>query len=79
MFIFLKNAHPKVKVNVKECIIMMAKFFKGIAAGAMIGAAAGMLMYPQMDRTTRSRIKKSGRIVKNAAEDAFDSMRHMSR
>ena len=58
---------------------MTARFIKGITAGAMIGAAAGMLIYPQMDRNTRSRIRKSSKMMKNVAEDAFDSMRHLSR
>ena len=58
---------------------MTARFIKGITAGAVIGAAAGMLVYPQMDRNTRNRIRKSGKMMKNVAEDAFESVRHLSR
>jgi len=55
---------------------MENRFFKGIAAGTIIGAAAGMLLYPQMDRSTRNKLKKSGRIMKNVAEDALGELKH---
>ena len=58
---------------------MENRFFRGIAAGTIIGAAAGMLIVPQMDRTTRSKLKKSGRMMMNVAEDALDGMRHWSK
>lgn len=53
----------------------MGKFMKGITTGAIIGAVAGLMMYPGMDRTTRKKIQRSGRMVKNATEDMFDNMR----
>ena len=58
---------------------MRGKFIKGIATGAIIGAAAGVLMVPQMDRGTRNRIKKSSRMIKNSAEDMFDGMKHWTK
>ena len=50
------------------------RFFRGIATGTILGAAAGMLLFPQMDRTTRGRLKKSSIMMKNLAEDAIDGM-----
>lgn len=58
---------------------MRGKFFKGIATGAIIGAAAGVLMVPQMDRGTRNRIKKSSRMIRNSAVDMVDGMRHWTK
>jgi len=55
------------------------RFFRGIAAGTMIGAAAGMLLFPQMDRNTRGRLKKSSTMMKNLAEDAIDGMRNWNK
>ena len=55
------------------------RFLRGIAAGTIIGAAAGMLLFPQMDRSTRYKLKKSSRIVKDVAEQALDGMRHWSK
>ncbi|MBC8061889.1 MAG: YtxH domain-containing protein [Clostridiaceae bacterium] len=52
------------------------RFFKGIAAGTIIGAAAGMILYPKMDRSTRNKLKKSGRMMMTVAESAFGEMRH---
>jgi len=43
--------------------------------GAVLGAVAGMLIVPQLDRNTRNRLRRSGRMVKNTAEDMYDSMR----
>lgn len=58
---------------------MENRFFRGIAAGTIIGAAAGMLLFPQMDRSTRYKLKKSSKMMKNVAEDALDGMKHWSR
>ncbi len=58
---------------------MSTRFFKGIATGAIIGTAAGMLIYPQMDRSTRNKVKRSSKMVKNAAEDVFGEMKHWSK
>jgi len=44
-------------------------------AGAVLGAAVGMMLMPELDRSTRRRIKRTAKIVKNVAEDAFDGMR----
>ncbi|NMM65048.1 YtxH domain-containing protein [Clostridium sp. P21] len=43
--------------------------------GALVGAALGMMLVPGMDRTTRKRIKRTAKYMKNMAEDAYDNMR----
>ena len=43
--------------------------------GALLGAAVGMMLMPELDRSTRRRIKRTAKIVKNAAGDAFDGMK----
>lgn len=53
----------------------MGKFIRGITTGAIIGAVAGVMIYPGMDRTTRKRIERSGKMVKNAAGEILDNMR----
>ena len=58
---------------------MFGRVIKGITAGAIIGAAAGMMILPQMDRGTRRRLKKTGRVVRNTAGNAYDNMRSFIR
>jgi gas vesicle protein len=55
---------------------MRAKFIKGMTTGAIIGAAAGMMLMPTMDRGTRRRVKRSTRAMRNTVEDMYDSMRN---
>ena len=43
--------------------------------GAIVGAAVGMMLMPELDRSTKRRIKRTAKIVKNVAGDAFDGMR----
>ena len=50
-----------------------------LTTGAIIGVAAGALLVPQLDRNTRRRLKRTGRIVKSTAEDVYDSMRQWNR
>lgn len=50
-----------------------------LTTGAILGAAAGMLLVPQLDRGTRRRIKRTGKLVKNTAEDMYDTMKHWNR
>ena len=53
----------------------MGKFLKGATIGTIIGAAAGLLIIPELDRDTKRRIKRSSRYVKNAAEDVYCNMK----
>lgn len=43
--------------------------------GALVGAAVGMMFMPEMDRSTKRRIKKTAKFMINAAEDVFVGMR----
>jgi len=54
---------------------MHNKFISTIAAGAIIGVAAGVMLIPNMDRNTRRRAKKTGRIVMNMAEGMYENMK----
>lgn len=53
----------------------MRGFMKGITTGALVGAAIGMMFMPEMDRSTRKRIKRSGRMVRHMAGDMYDVMK----
>ena len=54
---------------------MHGKFISTITTGAIIGAVASAMLIPNMDRSTKRRVKKTGKIVKNIAEDMYDSMK----
>ena len=54
---------------------MRGKFIRGITTGAIIGATAGMMIMPQLSRTSQRKIKKSGRMLMNFAEDIYDGMK----
>lgn len=58
---------------------MRGRFLTGMTAGALIGAAAGMIITPNLDRDTKRMLKRSGRYVRNAAQDAFENVRDMAR
>lgn len=42
--------------------------------GALLGAAIGVLLVPELDRSTRRRIRKTTRLVKDTAGDMYDNM-----
>jgi len=54
---------------------MHSKFMSTMTAGAIIGVVAGAMLIPNMDRNTRRRAKKTGRMVMNIAGDMYDSMK----
>lgn len=58
---------------------MTGRFIKGMAAGLMVGAAAGMMLLPEMDRGTKRKIKRTARVVKDVAGDAYDNMKGWTR
>lgn len=49
-------------------------FIKTVSAGAIIGAAAGMLIAPQLNRNTRKRLKRSGDMMMGIAGDVYDEL-----
>ncbi|MGV8983582.1 YtxH domain-containing protein [Clostridium sp.] len=54
---------------------MGGKFISTITTGAIIGVVASAMLIPNMDRSTKRRVRKTGKMVKNMAEDVFDSMK----
>lgn len=52
----------------------MRGFVKGLTAGAIIGATAGMMMIPEMDRKTRKKIMRSRKYAMNKAGNIIDMM-----
>jgi len=54
---------------------MHNKFIRTITAGAIIGMAAGAMLIPNMDRSTRKRAKKTGKMVIDIAGDMYDNMK----
>ena len=55
----------------------MGKFMSGVTTGAIVGAAFGMMILPQLDRKTQKSLKRAGRMVMNLAEDRADGMMSM--
>jgi gas vesicle protein len=49
-------------------------FVKGITTGAIIGAAAGMLMAPQMNKNTRRRLRRSGDMLMGIMGEVYDDV-----
>ena len=54
---------------------MRGRFISTITTGAIIGVVAGAMLVPNMDRSTKRRVRKTGKMVKNMAEDMYDSMK----
>lgn len=52
----------------------MGKFMSGITTGAIVGAAFGMMVLPQLDRKTQKAFRKAGKKVMNAAGDTYVDM-----
>lgn len=70
----MHNIYLYLKHLRKEYDVMRGRFIKGITTGAVIGTIGGMLLIPQMDRSTRRKIKKSRRFVKNSAEELYSGI-----
>ncbi|MFL0194889.1 YtxH domain-containing protein [Clostridium sp. WILCCON 0269] len=43
-------------------------------AGAIIGTALGMMIVPELDKTTMRRIKRTSRYLKNAVGNVYGKM-----
>ena len=43
--------------------------------GALLGAAVGMMMLPEMDRGTRRKIRRTAKMFRHAAGDMFEDIR----
>lgn len=49
-------------------------FVKSATTGAIIGAAAGMLIAPQLNRNTRKRLRRSGDMMMGIMGDVYDEV-----
>lgn len=58
---------------------MKMNFLRNMAAGAVIGVTAGILLYPELGRGTRRRIRKAGHRMMDTAEDVYDDMKNWAR
>lgn len=58
---------------------MRGRFLKGVATGMVLGAAAGFMLVPQMDRRTRRRLERAGRRTMSFAGDLIDNISSMRR
>lgn len=47
---------------------------KRFLTGMILGAAATMLVLPEMDRSTQRRIKRVNKQMRNMAGDTYDNM-----
>ena len=54
---------------------MGGKFISTITTGAIIGVVASAMLMPNMQRSTKRRVRKTGKMVKNVAEDVFDAVK----
>lgn len=54
---------------------MKMNTMKSIATGALMGVAAGVIMSPKLDRSTKRKIRKSGKVLRDTAEDMYDNVR----
>jgi gas vesicle protein len=55
---------------------LAGRFLRGVAAGTLIGAAAGMLLIPRMDKKTRKKISKAGRRAAEFTSDIWGGLRN---
>lgn len=52
----------------------MYKFIKGVTMGAVIGAAIGIIMMPNLDRRTQRSMRRAAKKMRHVAEDTYDGM-----
>jgi gas vesicle protein len=54
---------------------MRGKFVSTMTVGAVIGVVAATMLIPNMDRSTKRRVKRTGKMVMGMAGDVYDSMK----
>jgi len=57
----------------------MAKMMTGIATGLVLGAAASILVMPELDKRTKKKVKRSIKAVKCFAGDCYNNLRDIIR
>lgn len=58
---------------------MRSDFAKTMFSGALIGMAAGMMLFPELDKNTRRRIKRTRHMVMDRAINMYDGIRSLGR
>ncbi len=58
---------------------MARSFMSGMTTGAIIGAAVGIMLMPEMDKDTKKKIKRIDSMILNAAGGIYNTMRKMNR
>ena len=58
---------------------MRGRFISGLTTGAMIGAAASLLVMPQMSYGTRRKVSRTSRRIVDRAGDWINDIKDYSR
>lgn len=59
--------------------MLKAKFIRGIAAGALLGAAAGIFIAPQMSHRTMRKVSRAGRRAVEFTGDIWEGLKNIGR
>lgn len=59
----------------KGVFYMTGRFVGGLTAGLLIGTAASIVMFPQMDFRTRRKINRTSRRLVNSAGNIINDLR----
>lgn len=62
-------------MRLKGSDILRGKFVRGMAAGALIGAAAGLWFLPNMKGSNRNRFENAGRKITGFTSNIWDGIR----
>ncbi|MEG0296533.1 MAG: YtxH domain-containing protein [Clostridium sp.] len=52
----------------------MGKMLKGLAVGTIVGAAVGMMVFPELDRKKQRALRKTAKRMSGMAEDFYGDM-----
>lgn len=52
----------------------MGKMLKGLAVGTIVGAAVGMMVFPELDRKKQRALRKTAKRMSCMAEDFYGDM-----
>jgi gas vesicle protein len=67
-----------LKIDKKGVLILRSRFIGGLTAGLLIGAAASIMMVPQMDPRTRRRLDRTSRRWAHNAGNIINDLRDHS-
>jgi gas vesicle protein len=61
-------------LDIIERSVLNMGLIKNVTTGAIIGAAAGMMIAPQLNRNTRKRLRRSSDMMMGIMGDIYDDM-----